>query len=287
MVLLLQLISNGIILGCIIALGSIGLSLLYGILKFGNFAHGDMMTLGAYFAFLFKVQLGMPMWAAFVLAMALTAFVAIIVDQIIYKSLRKSDSIILLIASVGVALILRNFIQLIWGPQNHFYDKGIQMPIKLGLGVRVKPNQILILVVTVALVILAHLFLRKTKMGKAMRAMSDNMDLAKVTGINTEQVIKWTWVLGAVLTAAAGILLGIDTHLSPSMGWNLLLPLFAATILGGIGSPYGAMLGGLVIGVSQELSTLVIPPTYKPGVAFLIMLLMLLIKPTGLMGRSV
>ena len=283
----MQLIANGIILGCIIALGSIGLSLLYGILKFGNFAHGDMMTLGAYFAFLFKGQLGLPMWLSFIAAMVFTALTSILIDRIIYSALRKRDSVTLLISSVGVALILRNLIQLIWGPQNYFYERGIQMPIDLGFGVKIKPTQIFILVITVVLVILAHLFLTKTKIGKAMRAMSDNMDLARVTGINTERVIAWTWGLGACLIAAAGILLGMDTHLSPSMGWHLLLPLFAATILGGIGSPYGAMLGGLVIGISQELSTLIIPPTYKPGVAFVIMLFMLLVKPTGLMGRSV
>lgn len=283
----IQLILNGVILGSILVLGSIGLSLLYGILKFGNFAHGDMMTLGAYFAFLFKVQLGLPLYLAFLLAMLLTAVCAYLIDRILYRTLRRKDSVTLMISSVGVALIVRNLVLLFWGPQNKFYDKGIQMSIRLGDWLRIKPNQILILVISFLLVFLVHLFLSKSTMGKAMRAMADNMDLALITGIDTEKVIAWTWVLGAFLMAAAGILLGIDTHLTPTMGWNLLLPLFAATILGGIGSPYGAMFGGLVIGISQEVSTAFIPSTYKPAVAFIIMILMLLFRPNGLMGKKV
>lgn len=281
----LQLIIDGITLGSIIILGSIGLSLLFGILKFANFAHGDMMTLGAYFALLFKVGLGWPMWLAFILAMAATSIVSISLDRILYRPLRRTGPVILLISSVGVALILRNTIQLLWGPQNYFYEKGIQLPIKLGWGLRIKPNQLLIMGIAFFLVAAVHIFLKKTKIGKAMRAMADNMDLARISGIETEKVVAWTWVLGGSLSAAAGILLGIDTHLLPGMGWNLLLPLFAAAILGGIGSPYGAMLGGLVIGITQEVSTVFISSTYKPGVAFVIMIIMLLVRPTGLLGR--
>ncbi|RAK11783.1 neutral amino acid ABC transporter membrane protein [Halanaerobium saccharolyticum] len=284
----LQLFLNGVILGSIIALGAIGLSLIYGILKFGHFAHGDLMTLGAYFAFLFKVQLGLPFWLAFVLAAALTAGAAILLNLILYRHLKKRDSVIVMISSVGAALIIRNLVLLFWGPQNKFYEKAIQMPIVLGDGLlRIKENQIIILVLALTLVIAVHLFLSKTKLGKAMRAMSDNIDLAQITGINTERVIIWTWAMSGVLTAAAGILLAFDTHLTPVMGWNLLLPLFAAVILGGIGSPYGAMFGGLVIGISQEMSTLIISAAYKPAVAFTIMILMLIIKPSGLMGKKV
>jgi branched-chain amino acid transport system permease protein/neutral amino acid transport system permease protein len=283
-----QLFLNGLILGSIISLGAIGLSLIYGILKFGHFAHGDLMTLGAYFAFLFKVQLGLPFWLAFVLAAALTAGTAVLLNFILYRHLKKRDSVIVMISSVGAALIIRNFVLLVWGPQNKFYEKAIQMPIIIGDGLlRIKENQIIILVLALSLVIAVHLFLSKTKLGKAMRAMSDNIDLAQITGINTERVIIWTWAMSGILTAAAGILLAFDTHLTPVMGWNLLLPLFAAVILGGIGSPYGAMFGGLVIGISQEMSTLIISAAYKPAVAFTIMILMLIIRPSGLMGKKV
>ncbi|MGP3778642.1 branched-chain amino acid ABC transporter permease [Halanaerobium saccharolyticum] len=283
-----QLFLNGVILGSIIALGAIGLSLIYGILKFGHFAHGDLMTLGAYFAFLFKVQLALPFWLAFVLAAVFTAGTAVLLNFILYRHLRKRDSVIVMISSVGAALIIRNFVLLVWGPQNKFYEKAIQMPIIIGDGLlRIKQNQIIILILALSLVIAVHLFLSKTKLGKAMRAMADNIDLAQITGINTERVIIWTWAMSGVLTAAAGILLAFDTHLTPVMGWNLLLPLFAAVILGGIGSPYGAMFGGLVIGISQEMSTLIISAAYKPAVAFTIMILMLIIRPSGLMGKKV
>jgi branched-chain amino acid transport system permease protein/neutral amino acid transport system permease protein len=246
------------------------------------------MTLGAYFAFLFKVQLGLPFWLAFVLAAALTAGTAVLLNFILYRHLKKRDSVIVMISSVGAALIIRNFVLLVWGPQNKFYEKAIQMPLIIGDGLlRIKENQIIILVLALSLVIAVHLFLSKTKLGKAMRAMSDNIDLAQITGINTERVIIWTWAMSGILTAAAGILLAFDTHLTPVMGWNLLLPLFAAVILGGIGSPYGAMFGGLVIGISQEMSTLIISAAYKPAVAFTIMILMLIIRPSGLMGKKV
>ncbi|MFW6001163.1 MAG: branched-chain amino acid ABC transporter permease [Halanaerobium sp.] len=284
----LQLLLNGLILASIISLGAIGLSLIYGILNFGHFAHGDLMTLGAYIAYLFTVQLALPLPAAFVISALLTALTANLLNQILYRHLKERDSVTIMISSVGAALIIRNLIQMAWGPQLKFYDRSIQMPIILFDGLlRIKPTQITILILAVSLVIAVHLFLSKTKLGKAMRAMSDNTDLAQITGINTKQVIFWTWMMSGVLTASAGIFLAMDTHLIPIMGWNLLLPMFAAVILGGIGSPYGAMLGGLVIGISQEMSTLFISASYQPAVAFTIMILMLLIKPSGLMGRKV
>jgi branched-chain amino acid transport system permease protein len=143
------------------------------------------------------------------------------------------------------------------------------------------------------LVTALHLLLTRTKMGKAMRAMSDDADLARITGIGTERVIAWTWVVGAVLAAAAGVLTGVDTQVRPNMGWDLLLPLFAAAILGGLGRPYGAILGGLVIGMIEELSSYplfgdqpLVTPGYKTGIAFAIMVIMLIWRPQGLLrGR--
>ena len=135
-----------------------------------------------------------------------------------------------------------------------------------------------------SLVVLLHLFLQRTKMGKAMRATADNMELARVSGIDTERVIIWTWGIGGALVAAGGILYGIDVQLHPYMGWNFLLPLFAATILGGIGNMYGALVGALVMGVAQQVSTAYLLPTYKPAVAFIVMILILLVRPQGIFG---
>lgn len=217
--------------------------------------------------------------------MAITAGVAVAVDRVLYRRLRRTGPVTLLIASVGVALILRNVIQIVWGPQNEGYRQGIEIPYRLPwLDLRIKPTQIAILGVAALFVALVHSFLTRTKTGKAMRAMSDDMELARICGIPTERVVGWTWALGATLAAAAGILLGLETFLRPPMGWNLLLPIFAAVILGGVGSPYGAMLGGLIIGVSQELSTAFFPTEYKPLIAFILMLVILFVRPSGLMG---
>lgn len=283
---IVQLIIYGIVLGSIISLGAIGVSLIFGILRFAHFAHGDMMTLGAYFALVGVVGLNMPMLAVFPLALAATASVAAGLDKIIYRHLRHSSPIIMLISSVGTALMLRSLIQIIWGPDNQIYQAGIAIPYTFW-GLRIKPDQLTIVCGALILMVLLHLFLHRTKMGKAMRAMSDNMDLARISGINTERVIFWTWVLAACLAAAAGIFLGMDTRLNPIMGWRLLLPVFAAAILGGIGSFYGAIIGGLTIGIVQELSTVFISPAYKPAVAFAIMVIMLIFRPRGIMGGKV
>ena len=287
MIELLQLLLYGIVLGCIIALGAIGVSLIFGILRFAHFAHGDLMTLGAYFALTAVAGLNMPMLLAFVPALAVTAAVGVGIDRTLYRRLRRGSPIILLISSVGVALMLRSLVQMIWGPDNQIYRSGIEPPWVLTEGLRIQPTQVLIICGAVVLVVLLHLFLQRTRLGKAMRAMSDNADLARLSGIDTEKVVIWTWVIAGVLAAAAGIFLGMDTRLHPIMGWKLLLPIFAAAIFGGIGKPYGAIAGALVIGIAQEMSTLFISPAYKPAVAFALMVAMLIWRPTGLFRGKV
>ena len=279
----LQLIIYGIILGSIISLGAIGISLTFGIVRFANFAHGDFMTLGAYFAFTFFVVLGLPWALSLALAAASTALSMVLVDQAIYKRLRRASPMILLISSFGTALIVRSLIQLFWGPANKVYEAGIKLPVVFW-GLRMKTDQIFILLGTVALVIALHLFLQHTKMGRAMRAMADNVDLSRITGIDTERVVVWTWVIGGVLATAAGIFYAMDTRIFPVLGWRLLLPIFAAAVLGGIGKPYGAIAGGMIVGISEELSTLWLLPTYKEAVAFGLLVMVLIIRPTGLFG---
>jgi branched-chain amino acid transport system permease protein/neutral amino acid transport system permease protein len=279
---LLQLILFGVVLGGMIALGAIGVSLIFGILRFANFAHGDMMTLGAYLALVVVGPLALPMYVAFPLALAGTAAVVVGIDQVLFRRLRRTAPVILLISSFGVALILRSAIQLVWGPDNVVYSGAIQLPWRVA-GLRIRPDHVTILAATAGLVVLLHLFLRYTRMGKAMRAMSDDPDLARVTGIDTERVVVWTWILGGALAAAAGIFLGMDTRLNPLLGWNVLLPVFAAALLGGIGKPYGAVAGGFVIGIATEVSTMFMAPVYKPAVAFALIVILLIVRPTGLM----
>src|SRR5690606_15900805 len=272
----------GLVLGGIIALGAIGVSLVFGILPFASVAHGDMMTVGAYLALVVVGPLALPMYVAFPLALAGTAGVVVAIDQVLFRRLRRTVPVILLISSFGVALILRSVIQLIWGPDNIVYSSGIQLPWRFA-GLRIRPDHVTILLSTIALVVLLHLFLQRTRMGKAMRAMSDDPDLARITGINTERVVIWTWIIGGGLAAAAGIFLGMDTRLNPLLGWNLLLPVFAAALLGGIGRPYGAIAGGFIIGIATEVSTMYMEPVYKPAVAFALIVILLIIRPTGLM----
>ncbi|HVI50250.1 MAG TPA: branched-chain amino acid ABC transporter permease [Candidatus Sulfotelmatobacter sp.] len=280
---LLQLVVYGLVLGSILTLGAIGVSLLFGILRFSNFAHGDIMTFGAYSAFVVVSVFHGPVWLALPVGMIVGALVAIAADQLVYRRLRRTQPVILLISSFGMALIIRSIIQLIWGPQDRSFVKGIQMPLHFG-DIVVRPDHLWIFGGCIAIVVAVHLFLTYTKMGKAMRAMSDNMDLARVTGIDSEKVIICTWALGGALAAAAGVFLALDTRLTPMMGWSALLPIFAAAILGGFGKPYGAIVGGMVIGVVSELSTAVLPPAYKPAIAFTVMVIMLIVKPTGLLG---
>lgn len=282
-------------------MGAVGLSLTFGILNFANFAHGDIMTLGAFLALVCltlmqalripattfgALSFGLPMVLALMMAMVLTGGVAILIDRILYRRLRKSGRIVLLIASVGVAFGLRNVIQFIWGPLPQYYSAEIQLARKIPLlGIRIKPDQIFIIGLAAFLVGMLHLFLQKTKTGKAMRATSDNIELARVSGINIDRVILYTWIIGAALAAAAGVLGGLENKfITPNSGWEMLLPIFAAVILGGIGSPYGAIAGGMIIGLSEEISTAFISTAYKPAVPFVIMVAVLLIKPRGLFG---
>ncbi len=286
MIEILQLLLYGTLLGSIIALGAVGVTLTFGILGFANFAHGDLMAFGAYVCFLFYTQLALPFWLGLLAAVPATILLAVVVDRVLFRRFRASRPIISLISSFGAALIIRSAIQIIWGPDTWLYSSKLVMAQRLS-GIRYKPDQLMIIAATLALVIALHLFLQRTRVGKAMRAMADNATLARLSGIDTERVILWTWVIGGGLAALAGVFLGMDTRLQPEMGWFLLLACFAAAILGGIGKPMGAIAGGYIIGVLMELSTLVLPTEYSPVVPFAIMVLLLLFRPTGLFsGRS-
>lgn len=282
---MLQLIVNGIIIGSIIVLGSIGLTLTYGVLNFANFAHGDIMTVGAYLCLLF-LGLKFPFVVSAIFSVCIAAGLGILIDFCLYRRLRERASVVLLIASIAVALFLRNVAQLIWGPNFVYYNPEIQMAMKLPFDVRIKPDEIYIIVVSFLLIIFVHLFLSRTRIGKAMRALSDNSQLASVIGIETEKIIFWTTGLGCALAAVGGIFLGLEVQLRPMMGWDILLPIFAAVILGGIGSPYGAMVGGMIIGISQEVSTAFFSPEYKNVISFMILILALLVRPSGIFGKK-
>lgn len=284
----------GVVLGCIYALGAIGISLTFGILRFSNFAHGDTMTLGVYITLSLIHLTGLHPLAVAPASMAITAGLVLGMDRIFFKPFRRSPTIMLVIASFGLMLMIRSAVQFFWGVQLQALQPGIARPWVLFESFRILPKHAMIIGATVLLMMAVHLLLTRTKIGKAMRATSDNPELAALTGIDTEQVVRATWVMGASLAVAAGVFLGLDTHVETMMGFKLLLPMFAAAILGGIGKPYGAVAGGLVIGIAEELSAYpwigtepLLPPGYKAGVAFAIMVAMLIWRPQGLFrGRQ-
>ncbi|MDQ0316960.1 branched-chain amino acid ABC transporter permease [Amorphus orientalis] len=283
---LLQLVVYGIVTGSILALGAIGVSLVFSILRFAHFAHGDLMTIGAYGGLIGVALAGVSPIVALPIAIALAVAVALAAEFILYRPLRSSHPIILLISSFGLALILRSAVQLVAGPSPMVYRSGIQMPMRFG-DIIIRPDHFWIIGGTLVIILALHLFLSRSKFGKAMRAMSDNMDLARISGIPAYKMILLTWVIAASLAAVAGVFLGMDTRLHPVMGWRLLLPVFAAAILGGIGRPYGAIAGGFIIGISMEVSTMFIDPGYKHAVAFALLVLMLIVRPTGIFkGKS-
>jgi neutral amino acid transport system permease protein len=276
-----QLIVNGIALGSIIALAAVGLTLTYGILKLSNFAHGDFMTLGAYLTWVTN-QLGVNVWLSMIVGMVGTVGAMLISEKLLWQPMRRrrASATTLIIISIGLSLFLRNGIIFIWGSNNQGYNLPVAEAIDM-FGLRVKYSSIIILGVSVVAMVALHFLLQKTKIGKAMRAVADDPDLAKVTGINVEQVVLWTWIITGVLTALAGSLYGL-TAVRPNMGWFLILPMFASVILGGIGNPYGAIAGAFVIGISQELAVPIVGSEYKLAIALLAMVLTLLFKPQGL-----
>jgi branched-chain amino acid transport system permease protein len=296
---LLSLAVRGVMLGGILALGAIGLSLIFGVLKIPNFAHGDMMTSGAYLA-LFVIALlplgtplapfsfGYEFLIGLAVAMPLVGLIAYSADRLVFRPLRAKASkpVIMAMAALGIAFFIRSLIYIFWGADFVFYYTGRPRPaFELFAGIRVRPDQLFILGLALVFVFAVYLILEKTKMGKAMRATADNPDLARVSGINTERVILWTWLIGGALAAAGGAMYGLDAQLRPEMGWWLLLPLFASVILGTIGNPYGALFGALIIGVVWQVSTAFLNPAYGPGVAFMMMILVLLFRPQGLFGK--
>lgn len=304
---MLQLIADGIVIGSVIALGAVGLTLAYSILRFANFAHGEYLTWGAYLAWtallgftamvgpmvpLEPFSFGWPLLLALLLGAAVTAALALVLDALLFRRLRRhGKAITLIMASFGAALVLRNMLQFVYGAVPEYYSREIQVSIRLVPrevfgGLRITPDQLFVLGLTATMVVGLHLFLTRTTLGKAMRATSLNPQLARVTGIDVDRVIRATWIIGAVLAAVAGVFSGLTVQLRPQLGFDLLLPLFAAAILGGIGSVYGAVVGGLIVGLAESLSVPLIGAEYRAATAFMVLIAILLVRPTGLFGEK-
>lgn len=279
----------GLTIGSVYALGAVGISMIFGILRFAHFAHGDLMTIGGYgvLTAVWFIPLHPLLLLPFGIALAIVS--ALAVDQFFYKPLRKLPTIYTVIASFGVALIFRSLAQLFWSSGNEVFISGVRMPVVLFDTFRISELHMQVIILTLIIAIALHFFLTRSQLGRAMRAVSDEPELAAVAGLDTERVVRWTWVIGAAMAATAGVFAGMDTSMHPNLGWNLLLAMFAAAVLGGIGKPMGAIAGGLIIGIAEETATYTwfsdeafISPSYKSAVAFFIMVALLLFRPQGL-----
>lgn len=313
---------SGVVLGSIYAVGAIGVTLIFGILRFAHFAHGDMMTMGGFIAFLLAMAataMGIvaPVPTGFVvlpIAMVIAAVIALGIDKVFYAPLRQRGArpVTLLIASIGVTLIIQGLIRLVFGSGTYsFFDTETKQLFKIPVpleGVTRTINftmpQLLMVVSTVIAVVALHLFLTRSRLGKAMRAMADNADLAQVSGINTKLVVRVTWLIAGALAAMAGTMLALDVSLKPDLAFNIVLPIFAAAIVGGLGQAYGAIAGGFLIGFAETLAIFnwaillrpfkgmvpfelpanlaIVPTEYKLTVAFVILVVVLLWRPTGI-----
>jgi branched-chain amino acid transport system permease protein len=298
----LQHVANGLVLGATLALGAVGLTLTYSILRFANFTHGDYVSWGAYLVLtllaliqaaagfgigrLGPFSFGWPLLAALAVAMAMTAGLALALDRLLFRRLReRGTQITLVIASFGASLALRNVLVFLYGPEPAYFTREIQIAMPVLPGVRVTPDQLFVLGLTALLVLALHLTLTRTTLGRAMRAASENPALLQVVGIDPQAIARFTWILGGALAAVAGVFVGLTVQVRPLMGFDLLLPLFAAAILGGIGSVYGAVVGGLIVGLAESLAVPLIGAEYRAAVAFVVLLAVLLLRPTGVLGE--
>jgi neutral amino acid transport system permease protein len=285
----LQLLVNGIAVGSIIALSAVGLTLTFGILRLANFAHGDFLTLGAYLTLLANWGLGFVLpplvniWLAILMGAIATIGAALVSEKLLWSPMRdrRANSTTLIIISIGLSLFIRNGIILVWGASNQKYSLPL-MPALDIFGVKIAQYRLMVVGLAIGVMLGLHYLIQQTKIGKAMRAVADNVDLARISGINVERVVIWTWVIAAGITAVSGGMYGLITAVRPNMGWFLILPMFAAVILGGIGNVSGAIVGAFVIGIAQEVGTYWIAPDYKLGIALGMMILVLLVRPQGI-----
>jgi branched-chain amino acid transport system permease protein len=284
-----QLLLNALLAGSIYILIAVSFSLIYQTTRFFHFAHAVVFTSGAYFTYLFYKLLGLPIFLAIPIAVGLSSLLGCGMEIGIYRNLRKKNAspMVLLLASLGLYIVLQNLISMMFGDDTKSIRSGV---VKEGLdvlGARITPIQIVIMITSIFLVIVVAVWLKKSKMGKAMRAVADDAELALISGIDSDRVILWTFGIGSALAGVAGILVALDVDMTPTMGMNALMMGVVAVIIGGVGSIPGVALGALLLGLAQHLGVWKISSQWQDAIAFVILFVFLLIRPQGFLGRKV
>lgn len=282
---LVQTLIFGLALGGVIAICAVGLTLSYGVTRFINFAYGEFLTLGAYFSMALMAA-GLGLLPALVVSVVVVGIAGIVIARIFYDPLMRRGLLPLLVTSVGIAFVLNNLVQMVAGSNPERFPVPLTRPWMFG-HIFVPREQVVILGVALAAMLIVHVMLRYTLVGKKMRAVADDPDLARAAGVRLGRVLSATWFASAAIGALGGVLLAVtQITFGPQMGWHFLLVIFSAVLLGGIGSPYGAMLGGLVIGLAVELGATYIAPGYSYSFAFIVLILALVFRPRGLLGGA-
>jgi branched-chain amino acid transport system permease protein len=289
--LFLQQLVNGITLGGVYALIAVGYTMVYGVIQLINFAHGEIYMLGAFLAYTMVTFLGLPFFAAFVLTMLICSGFGIILDFIAYRPLRKAPRLAALITAIGMSIFLQNLALMIWGSQIKSYPRDVLPAVFFksawSVGdVTLSWLQVFILSITVVSMVILHLIIHRTRIGTAMRAISQDKTTSALMGIGVNRVISFTFAVGSAMGGLAGILVGLYYNaIFPTMGYIAGIKAFAAAVLGGIGSVPGAMLGGGVLGIAEVMGAGYISSEYRDGISYAVMIAVILFKPSGLIGR--
>lgn len=289
----LQQLINGLTLGLIYALIAVGYTMVYGVIQLINFAHGEIYMLGAFFCMTFITVLGAPFYVAMLMAMALCALVGVAMDRVAYRPLRKAPRLAVLITAIGMSIFLQNLALIKWGsrpipfPAEALPAYFNETAFRIG-DVMLAWRQVFIFLVTVGLMIVLNLIITRTRTGAAMRALAQNKVAAALMGVNVDRIIAYTFAIGSALGAVAGILVAaFYGRMDPFMGYMAGVKAFSAAVLGGVGSIPGAMLGGVVLGVAEALGAGYVSSLYRDGMAYAVLILVIILRPSGLLGKAV